>query len=405
MNSFDVERSMFNVQRSVSNSMKRLLVLVDAAADFPYPELQDRTPLNCARMPTAKVFATEGRVGQLRIRRTGPDASRSLLAEAMGFSPRAASRLRWGPLGILSRGESWTPGRVAYLAHWIHVDGDGHHHPVSPTSAQEQESLLQDLEADLRENVPEAEASLRSLTSGRFVLTVTSAGNWLSTSPVMYHQAEFLQRIDPMLHAVLDQIRFQLEFHSINALRLDLGELPISSAWCWSGGHRVPEAPLREFSSALASSDPVIRGLAELCGVPFVQLPDPYQKRGGDFPSETVRGLLQEHEELLIWIPAPFASEQFQEPQEKVRRLDEMDYRLFRPIRKILDQQKPARLLLTAAGVRHRGRPERGTAPCLLWGADVEPDTAEGWMESAGLEGSLGAPRWASLLQTFRKST
>lgn len=385
--------------------MKRVLLLVDAAGDFPYPELQERTPLDCARMTTAQAFAEEGRVGRLRIRRTGPDAARSLLAEAMGVPSRTAIRLRWGPLGVLAAGSTWTPGRFAYLAHFIHVDAEGHHHPVSTTTAEEQEQLLADLERELRESLPEPDVRFLSLSPGRFVLTLTASHHWLSTSPVMYEQSLFLQRVDPVLRSVLDQIRFFLEFHPVNTLRLDLGETPISTAWCWSGGHRIPAPPSREFSTALLSPDPFIKGLAVHCGVPFQKLPDPYHSTGSELPMDRVRELLASHDEIMMWIPAPFASDRFQEPQEKVRRMDEMDYRLLGPVRDLLQAEDQVRLLLVAAGVRHRGRPERGTAPFLLWGSGISPDSAERWTETAAQEGNLGSPRWSSLLEIFRNSS
>jgi 2,3-bisphosphoglycerate-independent phosphoglycerate mutase len=385
--------------------MKRVLFLIDAAGDFPYPELGDRTPLECARLPAASAFAEEGQVGAMRFRRAGPDASRAHLAEAVGVPSRLASRMRWGPLGVLAHGESWQTGRVAYLAHFIHLDAEGHQHPVSPNTLEEQNELLRDLERDLRESMPEAEARLLGISVGRFVITLTASNHWLSASPVAYQYRSFLHRLDPLLRSVLEQIRFFLEFHPLNELRVDLGEYPISAVWCWSGGHRVPDPPVHSFRYALLSPDPFLHGLAELCGVPFRLLPDPYHPTGLSFPVEEVETLLEDHDELMIWVPAPFASEEFQEPQEQVRRMDEMDYRLLAPIRRILENQDRVRLLLTAAGVRHRGRPERGTAPCLLWGAGIQADSVSRWTETAGAEGGLGTPRWSSLLQTFRTST
>jgi len=385
--------------------MKRVLLLVDAAGDFSYPELQDRTPLECARMSTASSFAKEGKVGGMRIRHAGPDSSRALLAEAIGFTSRASSKLRWGPLGVLAAEQPWEAGRVAYLAHFVHIDSEGHQYPLSPSSKDEQHQLLQELEQDLKDSLPEADVRMIGLSLGRFVITLSASHHWLSASPVAYHYRGFLQRLDPVLRSVLEQIQFFLEFNSLNQLRLDLGEVPISGVWCWSGGHRIPEPPSLDHSRVLVSPDPIVKGLASLCGSSFAELPDPYHPPTQEFPENQMQELLQDHDEMIVWLPALFASEEFQEPQEKVRRLDEMDYRLLAPFRKILENEEGVRLLLAAAGVRHRGRPERGTAPCLLWGSDVAPDGTAQWTESASVEGSLGTPRWSSLLETFRKSS
>ena len=360
--------------------------------------------MSCARMSEATRFAEEGQVGRLRIKDTGPDASRALLAETLGYPSRTAKHLRWGPLGFLAKGEPWQAGRVAYLAHFIHLDVDGNHHPVSPSTEEEQAQLLVDLEKELQESLPEADARFLGLSPGRFVISMARVGNWLSASPVTYQYTGFLQRVDPVLRAVLEHLRFQLEFHPINELRLDLGEAPISSAWCWSGGHRIPEAPALQQTCSLFSPDPFVRGLAAHSGIPFHGMGDPYLE-GDPLPLELLQNELREQEEVIIWIPAPFASERFQEPQEKVRRLDQMDYRLLSPIRKVLQEEDRVRFLLAAAGVRHRGRPERGSAPFVLWEPGSPTDTGFRWTEADGLEGSLGAPKWGAILETFRKSS
>jgi 2,3-bisphosphoglycerate-independent phosphoglycerate mutase len=306
-------------------------------------------------------------------------------------------------LGVLAHGGEWSEGRVAYLAHFIHIDSEGVQHPVSPASQEEQKGLLQDLESDVRKQLPGTDPAFLGLSRGRFVMTFSASSRRLSAPPVVYHHSGLLRRLDPVLRSILEQVRKTLNEHSVNELRRDLGEMPVSGVWCWSGGHRLPAPPVRSTGCALLSPDPFIKGLAVHGQVPFLSLPDPYHASGPSFPTREVKELLRTHDELLIWIPAPFASEDFQEAQEKVRRMVEMDYRLLGPIRSLLQEEERARLLLAAAGVRHRGRPERGLAPCLLWGTGVSPDPVSEWTEAAGMEGRLGMIRWSSLLETLRK--
>ena len=61
--------------------------------------------------------------------------------------------------------------------------------------------------------------------------------------------------------------------------------------------------------------------------------------------------------------------------------------------------------MLLAAGFRHRGRPERGAAPFVLWGGGIAADTCRSWTEMDSLQGSLGTPKIKKLLEIFRKET
>jgi 2,3-bisphosphoglycerate-independent phosphoglycerate mutase len=104
----------------------------------------------------------------------------------------------------------------------------------------------------------------------------------------------------------------------------------------------------------------------------------------------------------VVWIPAPFSSTRYEGVEEKVRRLDAVDYYITGPIRDVLRKRGDGRLLLLAAGLRHRGRPEKGSGPFVLWGEGVEPDRVEAWNESAAMEGALGTPKFPALLNILR---
>ncbi len=104
----------------------------------------------------------------------------------------------------------------------------------------------------------------------------------------------------------------------------------------------------------------------------------------------------------MVWVHAPFSAGRFEGPEEKVRRLDAVDYYVTGPLRAILLKHRPSRMCLIAAGLRHRGLPEKGRAPFVLWGEGVSTDTVKAWNESDALAGALGCPKLTRLLDLFR---
>ena len=156
--------------------MKRVLLMVDAAADFPFPELGDRTPLETARMPCARRLAAEGKSGLLKYRRKEADASRALLAQACGMAPRAALDVRWGPVAAAALGKAVDPTRLRFLCHFLQIDADNRQVPVHPAGAEEQTRLLEDVRDAVRAG-GDPEAELYDLSPGRFVLDVPGGEN------------------------------------------------------------------------------------------------------------------------------------------------------------------------------------------------------------------------------------
>jgi len=385
--------------------MKRVILMVDAAADFPFPELEDRTPLQVARMPHARRLAGEGCNGVLKRTRSEADASRALLAEACGLRPADAADLRWGPVAAASLGVGPEPDRMYVLCRFVSHDSEEElQSPVTPSGVGEQNGLLSDMERWIAERCGES-ARLHSLSPGRFVLDVAAEGMTWPRMPVGYDHLRTLKRLPPRIRDMVRAAEEGLAGHSVNAVRLDLGEPPINGMWCWSGGTVVPPPGELDFPQALVSSDPLVEGMARCWGRTFLSMDDPYglDRPDAAFDMAGMIRMLEAHEEVVVWLPAPFSTRKYEGAAEKVRRLDAVDYYVTGPLRALLEEWRPCRLLLTAAGVRHRGRPEKGPAPCVLWGDGVASDDVTSWSETDSPGGSLATPKFSKLLELLRQ--
>jgi 2,3-bisphosphoglycerate-independent phosphoglycerate mutase len=383
--------------------MKRVLLMLDAAADFPFPELDDQTPLAYAKLPHASQVAEEGRLGTLKLSRAEADASRSLLAEACGMEFRAARELRWGPVAAAALGVPKDSTRMRFLCQFVHVDAADEQMALCPSSVEEQDHLIRDVEKALRK-LGDLDLHLLSLNPGRFVLDMPRGSMAPSKIKVRYDREGSLSRLPAPLRTLIQAAETCLEEHPVNAVRQDLGEPSLNGIWCWSGGASTPSKPGALTRSLLISPDPLIKGLATLWGLDFIEIPDPYTLSQPDagFDVSRILEAFETHDELILWIPAPFATNKYEGPKEKVRRLAAVDYYITGPLLAILQEFPSSRMLLLAAGLRHRGRPEKGRVPFVLWGDGIVADHAPAWNEIQAGEGSLGSPKLGKLLEIFR---
>ncbi|WFB35731.1 hypothetical protein P3T73_16385 [Kiritimatiellota bacterium B12222] len=378
--------------------MKRVVLLVDAAADLPTPELKDGTPLMQARQPSARRLAEEGSCGALRRIRPDADASRALLAECCGLSDPQARSIHWGPMAAASLNLPLDGERSYFLAGFVSLDAEEQQDQVQPSSMEEQAQLLTDLQRELG-------IRFHSLYLGRFLMEIPGQVISKLPSKVQYQRSGFLKPLPPILRNILDKTEIFLESHPVNQVRVDLGEPPIHGLWCWSGGTQGVERERPPFRQAMVSPEPISKGMAQLWGMSYLEMENPYglDRPDAAFDVSEMIQLIENHDEVIIWLPASSEGGRFEGSSEKVRRLDAVDYYVTGPVKAILEEMTPSRLLLIAAGVRHHGRPERGAAPFVLWGDGVLADDCRAWTEIDSLQGSLGTPRLLQLLEIFRK--
>src|SRR3989339_153839 len=99
--------------------MKYLLVVGDGMADYPIPELDNKTPLQAAYKPNMDAIAAKGRSGLIK---TVPDqltpGSEVAICSILGYDPKVYCTGR-GPLEAPSRGIKLGVKDAAYRCNLI----------------------------------------------------------------------------------------------------------------------------------------------------------------------------------------------------------------------------------------------------------------------------------------------
>ena len=99
--------------------MKYLLVVGDGMADYPVPELGNKTPLQAAYKPNMDGIAARGRSGLIKtIPDEMPAGSDTAICSVLGYDPRIYCTGR-GPLEAPSRGIALDADDTAYRCNTI----------------------------------------------------------------------------------------------------------------------------------------------------------------------------------------------------------------------------------------------------------------------------------------------
>jgi 2,3-bisphosphoglycerate-independent phosphoglycerate mutase len=392
--------------------MKRVLVILEGAADLPVAELEQRTPLQVARCAHAARWAAEGASGLLLPVREGLDGrAEVLLSVCSGADESAALELQRGPLEARSADHSTYGYAVVYRGNLVTIDQGVLTRAELPDLREQETRTLADA---LQARWPVEEVRFAPLAPGRLSVMIRDGGDRLPAGyPPGFLEGEpvnsFLpRRQDKMLRDVFERAAELLARHPINEVRVDLGEDPANALWLWGGGALPASFSLfagKPWRGTVLTQSRVAAGLARLCGMASLAMQDPWSAALEEpvFKLAALVERLRESEFLLVYAQAPRELGRYGSAVEKVRALERMDQFLLGPLASVLEAHRPYRLALLSDGLVSsvRNAPTTGNVPVTLAGASITADAASRWDEAACVQGALGRIRpadvWAYL--------
>ena len=393
--------------------MKTAMVIFEAAADRASPALDDRTPLQMARCSLATGAAVTGCGGLIVPARADDDNRQEMrLAQYMGVPAAEARRIRRGPLEALGAGIPLEAGRWVFRADFVTLDRTVLSEGAVPRLSMEETETLA---ATVRAHWDPAEVSLKAIKPGRVVAQCRmekGAEPW-SMSPFAaeggdYRDVLARNRGYAFVRDFLIRSYDALKNHSVNEVRVDLGENPANALWLWGGGPADGHVEAGRPKGAMATQSGMARGLAELLGMPVVDLVDPWSEVAGRRAPFRISGLLEalrEHDHLTVYIEAPHGGGRYGTAVDKVWALELLDHTVLGPILSLLEAHRPFRILLSTDGAvwTKNGRAIPDPVPFVVSGEGIEPDGVGHWDEQACAAGALGRIRVDELMDVLRK--
>jgi 2,3-bisphosphoglycerate-independent phosphoglycerate mutase len=333
---------------------KRVIVIMDGAADEPQADLGGNTPLQAARMPNSDTIAREGLCGlaQTIPHEMGPGSDIATLS-ILGYDPTRYHTGR-APLEAASLDVPLNSEDVAFRCNLVTCDG----------------STLIDYSAG---EIPTAEAHiLISLIGDRLAtrhvqfypgVSYRHVMVWRGGSPEVGTTPPhdiIGQPIEPHLprgdgEDMLRRLMFDsievLDSHDINRHRRDEGKQPANMIWLWGQGRKceLPSFPVaRGTPGIVIAAVDLVRGVAKCAGLSAPIVPGATGNLDTDFAAKARAALaaVNEVDFVLVHVEAPDEASHQASPERKVWALEQIDREVVGPLLNRLQAVADGRIMI-----------------------------------------------------------
>jgi len=265
--------------------MKYVVILGDGMADYPMPELDNKTPLQYAKKPNIDMLATKGTVGLVKTIPEGiaPGSDAANLS-VMGYNPQIFYTGR-SPLEAVSMGIALSPTDVALRCNLVYLseseddyaDKTMVDYSSDEISTDESHILISAITAALkRENI-----TFYAGISYRHCMVWSNGKTGLGCTPP--HDiserkiTEYLPKEESGLLLELMKKSYDiLKNHPVNLARKARGLRPANSIWLWGEGKKPALSSFQEkynITGAVISAVDLLKGIGICAGLDSINVP------------------------------------------------------------------------------------------------------------------------------------
>lgn len=401
--------------------MKYAILVGDGMSDYPIPELDNRTPLEVAKIPNMNDIVGHGMIGTVKtVPRGMKPASDIANLSIMGYDPKLYYSGR-GPLEAANIGVELDETEAAFRCNLVTANNDiladysaGH------ITEKESTILMKFLDEKLGSDrvrfyhgksyrnlvviKAKSQSDLKELIDTACVPPHDITGKKISKNLPKGGSAEFLVKL-------MESSRAILEKHEINKVRVDLKENPANMIWLWGQGTN-PNMPtfkgLFGIEGAVISAVDLINGIGKLVGLEIVNVPGAtgyydtnYQGKG-----QYAVNALKEKDFVFVHVEAPDEAGHNGDVRAKITAIENFDKFVVGAVWKYIKELKDARLMVlsdhpTPISIRtHASDP----APFVMAGKGIEHNAFEVFSEANAVLSKIKFKSGSSLTEALIKS-
>ena len=381
---------------------KRVIIIMDGAADEPQADLGGLTPLQAARTPNSDAVAREGVCG---LAKTIPDemqpGSDIAALSLLGYDPLRYHTGR-APLEAVNLDVPLDAADVAFRCNLVTSDG--------VTMVDYSGGEIPTADARLLMNTVDETLSTRRVqfypgVSYRHIMVWRDGSVDVQTTPP--HDI-IGQPIEPHLpqgdgEQMLRQLIFDsleiLDQHDVNRRRRDQGKPPANMIWLWGQGRTciLPSfAVQRGTPGVVIAAVDLLRGVAKSAGLQAPEVPGATGNLDTDFAAKARAGLdaLERYDFVLIHVEAPDEAAHQGSAERKIWAIEQIDREIVGPLLERLRAIPHSRLMIladhyTKLSTRTHAREP---VPFALWGDGR--DRSEAFDEANAANGRFLEEGW-----------
>ena len=266
--------------------MKYLVLLLDGMADYPVPELSDKTPMECAKKPNIDFLASKGEVGLCKTVADGlkPGSDVANLS-VLGYDPAVCYTGR-SPLEAASIGIDLKPTDVAMRCNLVTLSDEENYadktmvdYCADDISTEEAAEIIKFAQEKLGNEI----YKFYSGVSYRHCLVIKNGTTELGTMTpphdisgrVIGKYLSTANAAKPLLDLMKKSYEI-LKDHPVNLKRVERGKRPANSIWLWGEGRKPSLEDFKTkngISGGIVSAVDLLRGIGKCANmeVPLVK--------------------------------------------------------------------------------------------------------------------------------------
>lgn len=319
--------------------MKRpvVFIVIDGMADLP---MNGKTPLKEAKTPNLDWFAEHGMTGELNLTPKDLDVwSQIANISLLGFDPKKFY-IKRGPLEAVGADLPYKEGHLALRCNFATVDKN-----MVVTDRRGGRSLfgLDEIARYVNKNVKIGADFVLLRTHGhRAVLIIMEKLSDQISINDPYKAGEKAKAIEPLKEGAersaklvqdfIDKSRDVMEYHPLNAQRIDKGLPPANYLIIRDAGNRLmalPDFPKKYGVKAVCiSENGVMKATCMLAGFRAITVPELDAESSIDFIFDNIEDALTEYDFVYVHIKGPDEVAHDGDFQKKVEEIERIDKRL-----------------------------------------------------------------------------
>lgn len=388
--------------------MKYVLIVGDGMADYPLPELGNKTPLQAAHKPNMDAIAAEGRSGLIK---TVPDevkpGSDAAILSVLGYDPRLFCTGR-GALEAAARGIELSEKDVAYRCNIItEKNGVLVDYSAGHITSRESTQLIESIKkAFEKPGIIEFYSGLdyrhflilRNFPNSSLIECTPphdAAGIQVSTI-LPKAKAKEVEKTAALLREAILESKEILESHPVNIARKKAGKNLGNMIWPWGGGKKPSMPSFKEkygLNAAVISAVDLVKGIAAYAKMKVIDVPGATGLSDTDYEGKADAALkaLEDNDFVFVHVEAPDEAGHTGDYRLKVKTIEDLDKRLVGRVLKGLKKESTAIAILPDHPTPIKvGTHTRDPVPFAIRSPLLKPDGVQKFDEFSAKKGGFG---------------
>ena len=387
--------------------MKYILVIGDGMADYPVPELCNRTPLQAANKPNMNMVALKGCNGLLKTVPNGltPGSDVAILS-VLGYDPRKFLTGR-GAFEAAARNIALNEADVAYRCNIVtEKDGVLVDYSAGHITSGESAKLIEALKMRL-EKAGEVEF-FAGLDYRHFLILRNYVYPEIVECALPHDEigveigkilpkakSKEAEKAAALLSRLILESKEILESHPVNVARRKACKRVGNMIWPWGGGRKPVMPTYKErygVDAAVISAVDLVKGIGVYAGMEVVNVLGATGLYDTNYEGKAEYALkaLERHDMVVLHVEAPDEAGHSRDYKLKVKTIEDLDKRLLGNILDGLKEECVVAVLPdhpTPIKIgTHTGEP----VPFAVYNPNVKGDSVERFDEESAKHGSLG---------------